>query len=102
MTKQIPDEATLKCHMPNEGIPEINLSVTNMVEKNSLAICGATFSSINPAVQYKPKTPRVKTKINSFKSRLGRIMHRLYNLEIDNQPEKTLNIDINLYQMENY
>jgi hypothetical protein len=40
--------------------------------------------------------------MNSLRSKLGRIMHKLYDLESDNEPEKPLNIDLDLYQMENF
>ena len=45
-----------------------------------------------------------RTKTSTFKSRLGKIMHKLYDLEPDNAPEKPLNVDlgVDLYQMENY
>jgi hypothetical protein len=42
--------------------------------------------------------------MNSLRSRLGKIMHKLYDLESDNEPEKPLRIDfdVDLYQMENF
>ena len=105
MTKQAPDEAILKCHGTIEEVTKLNEGATDMLEKNALAICGASFSSVNSIDSKHPSKPKIRhvgTKMSSFKSRLERIMHKLYDLEPDNGPEKTVNIDLgaNLYQME--
>ena len=44
----------------------------------------------------KPKAPVKRT------SRLGKVTQNLYNLEEGNDAEKTLHIDLCLYQMEDY
>ena len=99
MTKQASDEAALKCHMPLEEANKIVENTAKLMDNNALVILGA---HANFEDEVKPKRTLVKTRVNSLRSRLGRIMHRLYDLESDNEPEKPLNIDLDLYQMENF
>ena len=107
MTKQAPDEAVLKCHGTVEEATPVNEGVTDMLEKNALAICGVRFSPVSSIDSEHPSKPRIRhvgTKMRSFRSRLERIMHRLHDLEPDSGPEKPLSVDldVNLYQMEDY
>jgi hypothetical protein len=44
----------------------------------------------------------VKIRVGQLRTRLGRIMQRLYDLEPGGKSERPLNIDLDLYQMENY
>ncbi len=44
----------------------------------------------------------VKAKVTAKKSRLEKATSHLYDLEDSCGPEKTLNIDFGLYQMEDY
>ena len=69
--------------------------------KNALAIYDA---HTKPAQKSKPKAAPVSARISSVKSRLGKFMHKLYNLESGNEPEKPLKIalDVDLYQMETF
>ncbi|MCJ7559885.1 hypothetical protein MUO79_04615 [Candidatus Bathyarchaeota archaeon] len=99
MTKQASDEAALKCHMPLEEADKIIGNTAKLMDSNALVILGA---HVNFEEEVKPKHTMVKTRVNSLRSRLGRIMHKLYDLESDNEPEKPLNIDLDLYQMENF
>ncbi len=107
MTKQAPDEAILKCHGTIEEVPNVNEGVTDMLEKNALAICGARFSPVNSIDSKHSSKARIRhvgAKMSSFKSRLERIMRKLYDLDPDNGPEKPLSVDlgVNLYQLEDY
>ena len=99
MTKQAPDETGLKCHVTLEEATKVSPSVTDAIVKNALAIY-ATY--VDPEPEGKRKRALVKTRVISLRSRLGRIMRRLYDLESDSEPEKKLNIDLDLYQIENY
>ena len=99
MTKQPPDEAGLKCHITLEEGAKVSSNVTDIIVKNALAIYGAY---VDPEPEGKRKRALVKTRVISLRSRLGRIMRRLYDLESDSEPEKKLNIDLDLFQMENY
>ena len=99
LTKQASDETGLKCHVTLEEGTKVSPSVTDAIVKNALAIYGPYVS---PESEGKRKRALVKTRVISLRSRLGRIMRRLYDLESDSEPEKKLNIDFDLYQMENY
>jgi hypothetical protein len=50
----------------------------------------------------KLKAVRAKKPRATRRSRLSRVTQRLYNLESGNEPEKPLNIELDLYQMETY
>jgi hypothetical protein len=101
LTKQASDEATLKCHVTIEEANKMVEGTTKMLDNNALVICGA---HVDPEQEGKPKRALVKTRMNLLRSRLGRIMRRLYDLESGNEPEKPLKIDFDcdLYQMENF
>ena len=59
-----------------------------------------------PNVTRKPKgkikVRMVKAKVTAKKSRLEKATSHLYDLEDSCGPEKALNIDLGLYQMEDY
>jgi len=99
LTKQASDEAAMKCHVPIEEANKMVESTTKMMDNNALVICSA---HVDPEQEGKPKRALGKNRMSSLRSRLGRIMRRLYDLESSNEPEKPLNIDLDLYQMENY
>lgn len=50
----------------------------------------------------KVKVRLVKAKVTVKKSRLEKATSHLYDLEDSSGPEKPLNVDLGLYQMENY
>jgi hypothetical protein len=87
------DEVALKAHLGLEDANKLVASTTELVCDEALVVCGA---------HVKPKVVRVKVRVNSLRGRLGRIMHRLYDLESGGEAEKPLNVDLDLYQMENY
>jgi hypothetical protein len=99
LTKQAPDETALRCHVTLEEGKKVSPLVTEAIVKNSLVICGA---HIDPKHEGKRKRALVKTRLSLLRSRLAKIMQRLYDLESGNEPEKPLNIDLDLYQMENF
>ena len=105
MTKNLPDEITLKTNSLLDEPTDATPCVIDMLEKNSLSICASKFTPSSPMSQTKPKFSRTKTaKAASFKTKLGRAMHKLHNLEGGNASEKHVVIDLgsNLYQMEDY
>ncbi|MEM2319610.1 MAG: cell division protein FtsZ [Candidatus Bathyarchaeia archaeon] len=73
--------------------------VTEMMDEDALVIWGAR---VNPEQNGKLKVTVVMTGVNSphILNGLGVIAPQLFNLEPFAEPEKTLNIDLNLYQME--
>jgi hypothetical protein len=99
LTKQSSDETALKCHVTIGETNKMVEGTTKMLDNNALVICCA---HVDPEQEGKPKRALVKTRMNLLRIRLGRIMRRLYDLESDSKPEKPLNIDLDLYQMENY
>jgi cell division protein FtsZ len=74
--------------------------VTEMMDCNALVIWGAR---VNPQQNGKLKVMLVMTGVNSphILSGFGTIAPQLFNLEPYAEPEKPLNVDIGLYQMEN-
>jgi len=98
LTKQISDEATLKCHMPGEET-KVGESGTTVVDNNALVICDV--HAISELVDKRKVTP-IMTEIELKNDRLGKIMHELYNLDNCLETEKTVKIDLDLdlYQME--
>jgi hypothetical protein len=100
LTKQLPDELTLKCHPAIEEANQVNQGIADMLQKNAHVIASATFVPTGSQPISQPKLSRARARSNSLRSKLGRILHRLYDLEPDDEPEKKLNIDLNLYQME--
>lgn len=108
---------TKHLHTSNEapfGLPlpmddaEVESDVDDLLEKNTLSICTPHVSSIKHANTAKGKSTLIptqtksKSKVKTAKVRLGKIMNKLYDVEPITQPEKPLNIDldVDLYQME--
>jgi hypothetical protein len=98
LTKQLSDETALRFHVTLEEGNKANPSVTEAIVNNALVIHG---SGVRPEREGKRRRALCKAKV-SLKSRLGRIMRGLYDLESGNEPEKPLNVDFDLYQMENF
>jgi hypothetical protein len=94
LTKNPVDDGFPKIQMPLEDANLIIENTIRMLEENEIG------------VRELPSHPAAKTKLNgcTFRGRLGRIMYRLYDLEICDAPEKHLKVDLNvdLYQMEDY
>ena len=92
MTKHVNDE--LKCN--------ISVEDTKVIP----AIIDAPLIIARPHIVRKPKgkvkVRMVKPKVTTKKSRLDRATSSLYDLEDSHGPEKALNIDLGLYQMEDY
>jgi hypothetical protein len=95
LTKNIHDEA-----LKPLGIDDAKLEIVPKIIDNSMVIGG-------PHVVRKPKSKMnvrmVKNKMPPKKtSRLEKATRCLYDLEAAHEPEKSLNIDLDLYQMEDY
>jgi hypothetical protein len=99
LTKQLSDETALRFHVTLEERNKVSPSVTEATVNDALAIHS---SSVRPEHEGKRRRALGKAKVSLLKSRLGRIMRGLYDLESDNEPEKPLNVDFGLYQMENF
>jgi len=88
-------------HMTIEEANRVGEIVTEMMDNNALVIWGAR---VNPETEGKLKVTLVMTGINSSSTpiALGKIAPQLYNLEAYSELERSLNIDLDLYQMENF
>ncbi len=103
MTKHIVDDGLPKYLSPIEETSKVIERNIKILENDPLENCSARLSRV-PSISHKNSEIRTQAKINSFKSRLGKIMHKLYELEPDKAPEKPLNFElcVDLYQMEKY
>ena len=99
MTKHLHDhihDDALKCPL---GMDDVKVEVVPKIINNTMVI-GAPNISRKP--KEKMKVRMVKAKMTTKKSRLEKATSHLYDLEDSIGPEKTLNIDFGLYQMEDY
>lgn len=92
LTKHDNDE--LKCNLSIE-----DAKVEPQIIDNSLVL---DSSSVVCKPESKVKSRMVKAKMTTRKSCLEKATNDLYDLEDSHGPEKVLNIDLGLYQMEDY
>ncbi len=93
MTKHI-DEVGLKAQLPLES-PKIVESTAELVCDEALVICGGQVKPV-------PKIAPVKVRVNAMRGKVDKATHKLYDLEQSGEAEKPVNVDLDLYQMENY
>jgi cell division protein FtsZ len=88
-------------HMTIEEANRVGEIVTEMMNDNALVIWGAR---VNPELGGKLKVTLVMTGVNSpyLLSGFGTIAPQLFNIEPYAEPEKPLDIKLNLYQLENF
>ena len=95
MTKNIHDDA-----LKPLGIDDVKLEVVPKIVDNSMVIAG---THVVRKPKNKMNTRMVKNKMPVKRtSRLEKATRCLYDLEAAHEPEKTLNLDLDLYQMEDY
>jgi len=87
----------LKCNLTPD---DAKIEVTPTIIKTPIAITAPSITRKPKAT--KTKTRMVKAKMTTKKSTIGNITSSLYDLEDHHGPEKTLNLDLDLYQMEDY
>ena len=97
MTKHVHDEA-LKCPLTAE---DVKVEVTPKIIDNSSMILDGSNIVQKPKGKMKVRAMRSKMAVKKI-STLEKAAGHLYDLEGTHEPEKTLNIDFNLYQMEDY
>jgi hypothetical protein len=95
LTKNIPEDS-LKLNLL---IDDPKVEVTPKIIDNTLVL-GA--SNVMRKPKEKMKVRMVKPKVTVKKSRLEKATSHLYDLEDSCGPEKPLNIDFGLYQMEDF
>jgi hypothetical protein len=102
LTKHIAsDEAYPKLHVSLEDVDKlIAQNVKLGSSSRGLGICEADVDGVKNMHKLTAKhAPKL-----TIRTRLEKIMHKLYDLEPDSAPEKPLKADLRaeLYQMENY
>jgi hypothetical protein len=80
-------------------IEDAKVEVTPKIIDNTLDLGG---SNVMRKPKEKMKVRMVKAKMTVKKSRLEKVTSHLYDLEDSCGPEKPLNIDFGLYQMEDF
>ena len=95
LTKHVNEDA-LKLHL---SIEDVKVEVVPKIIDNTLFL-GA--SNVMPKPKGKMKVRMVKAKVTVKKSHLEKATSHLYDLEDSCGPEKPLNIDFGLYQMEDF
>ena len=99
MTKQEPVDNTVKCNLAIDEPSKVGLDLSKLVEQNAVVMF---IPRAFPEQQPKLKGAHVLKKASPKRSRLAKITQKLYNLESCNEPEMPLNVELDLYQMEDY
>jgi hypothetical protein len=100
LTKNLHDE--MKCNLSLEDAGKITVAPVSPV---SPALIDDSLVITAPCIVTKPKKVKVrmvKEKVTARKTRLDKATSHLYDLEDTHGPEKCLNIDLGLYQMEDF
>ena len=93
----------LKCRI-DENFDTAKLEITPQLIDNTLQLCVQDCALFEPSeitAAVSPKKHVMKTRPTK-KTLLEKATHHLYDLENCHVAEKTLNIDLELYQMEEY
>ncbi len=97
MTKH---EEIIKCHL-DENLDDAKIEVVPQLVDNTLHLC--VPGHIHDELAVKPKKLKVvKTKMTTAQTELEKATSQLYDLESGARPAKVLDIDLDLYQMEDY
>ena len=99
LTKHVTPEEALKCSLGLDEAGKVGAGVNKLLENNVLVIGSMQANLVEES---KLAIPLVKARKTVKKSRLGKITEKLYDLESCALPEKPLNVDLGLYQMEDY
>jgi cell division protein FtsZ len=88
-------------HMTIEEANRVGEVISEMMDDNALVIWGAR---VNPDLEGMLKVTLIMTGVKSphLLSGFGTIAPQLFNLEPYAEPEKTQNVELNLYQMESF
>jgi len=95
------DDGLPKYHMPLDDANKIIEGNMKLLEPETMSLCAARLTA-DPVLKPKLGVAKPRARAPSIKTRLGRIMHKLYELEPECTPEKPLKVDldVDLYQME--
>lgn len=96
LTKRV-DEVAVKAQLGLEDANKVvaRASTVELVCDEALVMCSG---QVKPVHEIAP----VKVKVTAVQSKVGKAVHKLYDLEQSGAAEKKLNVDLDLYQMENY
>lgn len=92
MTKHIHDPLSA-------AVDDLKVEVCPKLIDNTAVI---TTPHVLPETTEKIEKRMVKAKVTTKKCEIERLTNNLYNLENNTGPDKVLNIDLDLYQMEDY
>ena len=95
LTKHLQDDIL----RPSMTIEDLKLEVMPKIIDNTQIINNAPTIT-KPRTKTRNKTP--KSQMPPKKTRLEKVTAHLYNLEEAHCPEQCLNLDLDLYQMEDY
>jgi hypothetical protein len=95
LTKHLNEDA-LRSHL---SVEDVKIEIVPKLIDNTLVL-GA--SNVMRKPKEKMKVRMVKAKMTTKRSRLEKATSHLYDLEDSYGPEKVLNIDFGLFQMEDY
>ena len=79
---------------------DLKIEVMPKMIDHSIAL-GSSQLVQKPKNKMKARTTKAKVPVKRT-GRLGKTLQCLFDLEEGHEPEKTLNVDFGLYQMENY
>jgi len=99
LTKPTNPEDVIKTPIGLDEPCRIDTCVTSLIEKNTNVIRNTHLTVPDEDLV---KLPLAKSRKMIKKGKLARVTEKLYNLEPYGLPEKPLNIDLDLYQMEDY
>lgn len=94
----------LKCHL-EDNLDDASIEVTPQLVDNSLNLCVPGHIEVDVEAVVEPKNLKpivVKAKVTKIKTELEQATMQLYDLECGVKPAKVLDIDLDLYQMEDY
>ncbi len=100
LTKHLVDDS-LKCHL-DANLDDTKISVVPQVLDNTLSLLAPGVHVPTDVAVAPKKISVVKAKVTARKTRLEKATSQLYDLESGCGPEKALDIDLGLYQMEEY
>ena len=91
------DEIAVKAGLGLDGPAKVVESTTETICEEALVVCYAT---IKPILKSAPKITPVKTMVDPLPDKADEALHKLYDLDQSGEPEKPLNVNLDLYQME--
>ena len=93
------NEIAAKAHFGLDEAAKVIENNTEAVCEEALVVCDAT---VKPIPKIAPVITPVETMVEPLQINLDKALHKLYDLDQSGVPKKTLNVDLDLYQMENY